>query len=110
MSFKDWVIRDNVYGFLNGREFAERHNLNGCECMAVVQSVTATEELSTGRGQMNYYPGLYGARLQIDCLVGDLQEKPVYGQTFTVDGDLYLVESCSEAMGMLTILLVSNER
>lgn len=110
MSFKDMVAQDINQVFLNLTEFADPHNLNGTECIAILQDISVAEGLSTGGGVTQTYPGLYGSRLQVNCKKADLPEVPVFGQTFTIDDKLYLVESCADDMGMLTIQLVANDR
>lgn len=46
-SFKDYIAADNKNVFLNEQEFAEKHNLNGSECVAVVQEVVINDDLTT---------------------------------------------------------------
>ena len=48
--------------------------------------------------------------MQVNCKKSDLPEVPVTDQVFTIDGKVYLVESCADDMGMLTIQLVANDR
>lgn len=106
-TFKDQVAEDNITVFLNGEEFADTHNLNGTECIAILQDISVAESLSTGAGTT---PGIYGSRMQVNCKKSDLPEVPVTDQVFTIDGKVYLVESCADDMGMLTIQLVANDR
>lgn len=98
---------DNQMAFLNRWEFAQTHNLNGTECRAIVQDVTVEQSLSTG--DETYYT-LYGSRLMVNCLKSDLEEVPVYGQIWTLDGKQYLVDSVADDMGILTIQLEANDR
>ena len=110
-AFKDMVAADCGEVFINIEEFAEsHHNLNGTVCNAILQDVSVAEGLSTGDGVTQTYAGLYGSRLQVNCKTEDLPEVPRYGQTFLVDGKLYLVESCDNDMGILTIQLIANDR
>lgn len=111
MDFKEMIEQDNTTVFLNLREFAMYHNLNGIKCKAIVQDISVADNFSTNSGVNDLsYAGLYGSRVQVNCLKADLPEVPVYGQTFTLDGDMYLVESCSDDMGILTIQMVENSR
>ena len=110
MSFKEQVASDNSNVFLNMAEFAETHDLNGTECDCILQDESVVNGLSVGDGITQTYPGLYGSRLLVNVKTDDLPEVPVNGQTFTVDDKLYLVESCANDMGMLTIQLVANDR
>ena len=108
--FQEQIDADNAAIFMNENEFAEEHDLNGTVCPAILQDISVAEELSTGGGVTQTYPGLYGSRLQVNCKTEDLPEVPRYGQTFLVDGKLYLVESCDNDMGILTIQLIANDR
>lgn len=110
MDFKSQIAADNTAAILNNLEFADAHNLNGTECTAILQDISVAEGLSTGNGDAQSYPGIYGSRLQVNCLTEALPEVPVYGQLFLVDDKQYLVESCADDMGILTIQLVANDR
>lgn len=110
LSFKDIIAADNAKVFINGNEFADAHNLNGVECLAVVQDVSTAEKLSIGLNADNAYPGLYGSRVMVTCKAADLPSIPVFGMAFELDGQLYTVEACDEDMGLLTIQLIGNER
>lgn len=110
MSFKEMVFGDIDNVFLNLEEFADPHNLNGTDCVSILQDISVAESLSTGAGTTQTYPGIYGSRMQVNCKKSDLPEVPVTDQVFTIDGKVYLVESCADDMGMLTIQLVANER
>ena len=109
-NFREQIAADNTAAFINSLEFAEEHNLNGTVCNAILQDISVAESLSTGTGSTQTYPGIYGSRLQVNCLAGDLPELPVYGQLFGIDDKQYLVESCADDMGVLTIQLVANDR
>ena len=109
-NFREQIAADNTAAFINSLEFAEEHSLNGTVCNAILQDISVAESLSTGAGSTQTYPGIYGSRLQVNCLAGDLPELPVYGQLFGIDDKQYLVESCADDMGVLTIQLVSNDR
>ncbi len=109
-TFKEYIGIDNSAVFINALEFADEHDLNGTVCNAIVQDISVAEELTTGASVTQTYPGVYGSKLQINCLKDDLPENPVYGQRFTLDGRLYLVESCADDLGILTIQLLGNYR
>lgn len=108
--FQEQIAADNAAVFMNENEFAEEHNLNGTVCPAILQDISVAEDLSTGGGVTQTYPGLYGSRLQVNCKKDDLPEVPRYGQKFRVDGKLYLVESCADDVGILTVQLIANDR
>lgn len=108
--FKNMVARDIENVFLNLDEFAEEHNLNGTTCKCILQDFSVAEDLSIDEQMSQSYPGLYGRRLLVNCKTAALPEVPVTDQNFRVDGKLYIVESCDNAMGMLTIQLIANDR
>lgn len=100
-------IGEDLRVFLDLEDFADIHDVNGVKCRAVVQDISIADDLTGGSG---VHLGLYGTLLEVNCSTRDLPEIPVYGQTFRVDGKLYVVESVTEAMGMLTIKLEANDR
>ncbi len=107
-TFKEQIAADNAAIFINALEFAEEHNLNGSICNAILQDISVADDVTAKSGIA--YAGIYGSRLQVNCLKSDLPESPVSGNGFELDGKLYLVESCADDMGILTIQLVANER
>lgn len=100
-------IGEDLHVFLDLEDFADMHDVNGVTCRAVVQDISIADDLTAGGG---VHLGLYGTLLEVNCRTRDLPEIPVYGQTFRVDGKLYVVVSVTEAMGMLTIKLEANDR
>ena len=104
-TFKEQIAADNAAIFINALEFAEEHNLNGSICNAILQDISVADDVTAKSGIA--YAGIYGSRLQVKS---DLPEIPVSGNGFELDGKLYLVESCADDMGILTIQLVANER
>ena len=109
-TFKEQLELDNADVFLNLNEFADVHDLNGKECECVLEGDTLQQSLSIGSGINKTYPTIYGADLTVYVQKKSLEETPAYGQTFTVDGDMYLVDSVKEDMGMTIIRLVANDR
>lgn len=109
--FEEQIALDNAAVFINNMEFAQKHLLDGIECDAIVQDISVAESLSTGSSDSDTYPGLYGKRLQVNVLASALPEgPPVYGRVFELDGEEYLVESCADDMGVLTIQLIENSK
>lgn len=111
-AFKEQVESDISLVFLNCTEFAETHNLNGVECECIIQSPTIQEKLITG-ADYNGYEGIHGELLIIHVKKSELAElpeeqMPVEGEVFKVDGAIYMVQSCIEEMGLLTITLGGN--
>ena len=103
MSLHEQITGADLAVFLDLDDFAEIHDVNGVKCRAVLQEISA-EDLSGTHYEV------YRDLMQVHCRVRDLPEIPRYGQTFRVDGKLYLVDSCAEDMGMLTIKLEANDR
>ncbi len=108
-TFKEQIAADNAAIFINELEFSEKHNLNGILCKAILQDISVAELEVDSRNRIAY-SGIYGCRLQVNCLKEDLPEVPVYGNAFYIDEKLYIVESCADDMGILTIQLVANDR
>ena len=102
MSFKDDVINDLDDVFFCDMEFADLHNLNGTEILAVV-SINSTKERS-GNASRNY-DGLHGDFATVSIRQTDIETEPKQGQNFKLDGKLYKVVLCKANMGMLTIEL-----
>lgn len=103
MSLHDQITGEYLDVFLDLDDFAEIHDVDGTTCRAVCQEISAEDMSGT------HYE-LYRSLIQVHCRAKDLPEIPVSGQTFTMDGKLYLVDSCDEDMGMLTIKLEANDR
>lgn len=108
--FEEQIATDNAAIFINDLEFASLHDLNGTKCKAIVQDISVAQSLSVEMGQDNNYFGIYGSRLQVNCLKDDLPEVPTYGMRFYLDGKMYEVESVGDDMGILTIQLIANDR
>lgn len=104
--FEKMVMADHKNIFLNANELRKMHNLNGTKCIASVQTLSTPNQLSMNED----YIGLYGSKIYVFCDKIDLPEVPVYGQSFSLDDKFYLVENCSNDMGMLKITLVANDR
>ena len=107
MGFKEMVAADVSAVFLNPAEFGERHDLNGTECICVVEGMTAR----VGCQRSEKYEGydvVHGATNVVHVKKTDLGEMPVEGEVFKLDGEIHYVHSCAENMGMLTICLRAN--
>ena len=100
MGFKEMVAADISAVFLNPAEFCEHHDLNGTECICVVEGMTARE----GFQQSEKYEGYDVVHVK----KADLGELPVEGEVFKLDGEIHYVHSCAENMGVLSIYLRAN--
>ncbi len=107
--FQEQIAADNAAVFINDLEFAAEHDLNGNVCKAILQDISIAEADIDARNRIAY-SGIYGSRLQVNCLKKDLPEVPVYGNAFYVDERPYIIESCADDMGILTLQLVASER
>lgn len=103
MSFKDMLSND-INIFLNDDEFAEEHDLNGTRCKAVVQSPQSRKSFTVD-GNYADFTSIYGMLIIVHCKTADLDEIPIEGQRFDLDGKIYTVASCIDDMGILTITL-----
>ena len=92
--------------FMNENDFAEYHDLNGVRALAIVEALTIKDKLAIKSAS---FEGYYQKKVIVHVKQADLNEIPVYGQRFILDGDIYTVDSCDDEMGMLTIDLVAND-
>lgn len=105
MSFREQVASDNEFVFMNGDEFAEEHDLNGTTCKAVVQG-ERTKERPFRVGAS--YDDVYAADVVVHVKKDYLPEVPVRDEIFSLDGESFIVEKCTDDMGILTIELMAN--
>lgn len=110
MSFREEIAADNLDVFLCQEEFAEMHNLNGIEAIAVVQKLSTNSKLSTGDVAVDNVHGLYGEAVMVNFSADIMPELPGYGDPYDLDGKHYIVGSCSNDMGIITLELIGNER
>ena len=107
--FRDTIAADRDV-FLCPDEFAEIHDLNGLQGMAVVQQVSADDQYSFGSNiETRRYYEMYGSHVTVNCKEEDLEEIPVYGQSFRLDGKLYTVAESTTDLGIVTLILVAND-
>jgi len=104
------VAADCSEVFINIDEFAEEHNLNGNTCACIVQNITSDDDLTTGNMEARKLYDIYGVHKEVNVVKDSLDETPVYGQTFYLDDALYTVMDVADDMGILTIVLVANNR
>lgn len=108
--FQEQIAADNAAVFMNENEFAEEHNLNGNTCACIVQNITSDDDLTTGNMEARKLYDIYGVHKEVNVVKDSLDETPVYGQTFYLDDALYTVMDVADDMGILTIVLVANNR
>jgi len=106
-SFKEMIKADIDDVFLSTDEFAEEHDLNGTVCACIVESPSTQEKFQQGEKYVSYET-VSSLAATIHVKKSDIEEMPVEGQKFTLDGELFTVDRCTEHMGMLTITLNAN--
>lgn len=104
-TFKEQAELD-IAAMLDADVFADEHDLNGITCICVVQGVTSKADF----GNKLVYTEMVQGQIQVDCEKNALPEVPFTGQLFTVDSDLYTIDSVADNMGMLSIRMTENER
>lgn len=106
MSLKDVMAADISAVFLNPDEFAAEHNINGVQMVALVDSDIIKERSNRISGN---FDGVYKSEVSLFVRAADMTKRPVRGQALRLDGKLYVVSDCSEAEGMLEILMDVND-
>lgn len=110
MEFKDLIRQDNVDVFINTKEFADSHNLNGHQCNAIIQQVVINDDLTiSDRSDVEYSYGAYGFGAVINVNKDDLRKVPKFGTVWEVDGKLGEVLNVADDEGMLTITWRVND-
>ena len=100
--FKRSVLKDKAV-WLNVREFAKVHTIDGRAIISVLVADTQAQRVSAPDGE--YLSG--GALvLYVDCTEG---LKPASGQLIDIDGRSYIVREVRELQGVMRrIALISN--
>ena len=104
MGFKEQVAADLTKVFLNPDEFAEEHDLNGTVCLCVIEKQRTEEKYLRGV-TYNPYEGIHGVGVTVHVEARLLPEIPVEGMQFNLDGNIMLVDSCTQEAGLLSIAL-----
>lgn len=107
MSFQEQIQADIDAVFLNASEFAEIHQVDGVECLAVVCN-DSTNKNARVLGGPRITDGLHGDFATLAVKKDSLARVPVQGNNLKLDGKLFKVASCTEDMGMLNISLVAT--
>lgn len=108
-AFKEQIALDNTAVFLNMDEFADNHDLDGLLCKCIIQNITSDDALSMDK-KGDWYPGIFGNHVMINVAKDDVRNVPEPGEPFYLDNVPHLVESVSDDIGILTIILVENAR
>lgn len=108
MGFKEQVNKD-LDVFVNFDEFAGVHLINGQEIEAVIDGDEARGRLRQPVEVYHSAAGIYQSELTLFIRTADMPDRPVPGQHFNLDGRLFLVKSCTESMGLITLVLEAND-
>lgn len=106
-AFKDAVNADIKRVFINLLEFADQHNINGQMVDAVIDRDVIKERQPPTASE--YSEGIFLEEILVYVAADDLQRKPVKGEIFRLDNEMYLVKEVAENMGVLEITITSNE-
>ena len=107
-TFKEYCDEDIKNAFINTLEFAGMHDLNGVKAAAVVEAFDNQAKIQGNNTGGNYnpnYDGLYRTIVFVHVRTADMDEVPEYDERFTLDGRIFMVVSCSENIGVMTIEL-----
>lgn len=106
-AFKDAISNDVKTVFINLDEFADIHDLNGCEVACIVD-----KDLTTGVNDTitNPLEGVFLNTITIYVATKDIERKPVEGEQIKLDKERYIVRSVSEEEGILVIVAEVNKQ
>lgn len=103
MTFKDVIAQDVHHVFLNQKEFAEEHTVNG---RPMLVQLDENELLERDKSRMGgHQDGLYKARRLIFVSASDFGARPAIGSLLNLDGRQYKITACTEEAGMYSIEL-----
>lgn len=107
-TFKEDLTEDLRDVFFNVDEFAEEHDLNGTVCLCVLEK-PRTEEKYIRSATYDAYEGIHGASVTVHVESHLLPEIPVEGMRLDLDGEVMLVDSCTQEAGLLSIVLKGHD-
>lgn len=106
-AFKDAVKADIKQVFINHLEFADLHQIDGVEVLAVVDRDVLKERPNLTTSVDAH--AMFEEEIHVYVAYDDLSVKPVRGQILNLDGTIYLVSEVHENMGVLEITIRANE-
>lgn len=104
MTFKK-CLADDLNVFFNPEEFGEEHDLNGTKCLAVIEGLTTTGQIT--RSTVNF-AAVHGKTVIVHTKTAEVPEVPEKGTIFTLDGDIYQIADSADDCGLLTIMLEAD--
>jgi hypothetical protein len=108
MSNFKFYINNDLPTFFNVDEFAEYHDIDGQQVMAIIESDQLNERPRHPVELYRVTDGIYQSSITIYVKSTDY-DKPVVGQRIHVDGEDYYVVSVAEEHGLLKINAMANE-
>lgn len=102
MSFREDIEEDIKDTFLAEDEFADTHQINGEEMLAVVTEIS---EERRSRYKDSYERGIHNRRKALQVAGSVFGRMPAVNSVLTLDGKAYLVKNASNEMGMYSIIL-----
>lgn len=102
-SFKECIAADVHNVFLNGKEFAGKHTVNGKKMNVQADENELLERDKAQSGKRA--EGLYRSRRLIYVAQDDFGPRPAIDAILTLDGRMYRVKDCTAEAGMLAIEL-----
>ncbi len=109
MNFKEQVARDLDTTFFNLEEFAEKHLINGVLLSVIIAEDETSERERQPVELYNAANGVNKASMTIYIRAFLLEDRPVVGGHFDVDGAFYQVVACADVEGMYKIDLEVND-
>lgn len=105
--FKEIVEKEISTVFLNLKEFAQTHLINGQEKVCVTEQITATEKEPNTSGYVKY-EGVHRSEKIIYIEASELEEVPIEGEILYFDSEMWIVEKVTEQDGLLKIEVGGN--
>lgn len=105
-TFKDTLEKD-LDTFINPKEFADKHTLNGREVVCIVDK-DITEALK--QTVSNPFTGVFVNALTIHIKTADIEQRPVEGEQIFLDDEMYIVRNVSDEAGGLVIVVEGNRQ
>lgn len=101
-SFKDFLQRDLSKTFFNLSEFADTHSINDVQVTCIVEKDTTSAANASHHGVFQNVVTIHVQATDID--------RPVEGEILYLDGEMYLVQTVSDAGGDLVIVCRAYEQ
>lgn len=108
MSNLKFYMNNDLSTFFNDDEFAEYHDIDGQQILAVIDSDQFNERPKDPAELYHLTNGIYRSSITMYVKSADY-DKPVIGQRISVDEEDYYVVSVSEDTGLLKIIATANE-